>query len=107
MLTFSVLFFKVFPCCGSTFKEQNKGEKHRKLRWSIVGKIVDTKLNKTAYAEGTADQNKNGSLVSSLDSHLLSKMAADDCFLSRKTSRIQSRLVELILSGMRKDIGRH
>ena len=66
-----------------------------------------TKLNKTAYAEGTADQNKNGSLVSSLDSHLLSKMAADDCFLSRKMSRIQSRLVELILSGMRKDIGRH
>ena len=44
------------------------------MRWSIVG----TKLNKTAYAQGTADQNKNGSLVSSLASHLLSKMAADD-----------------------------
>ena len=107
MLTFSVLFFKAFPCCGSAFKEQNKGENHRKLRWSIVGKIVNTKLNKTAYAEGTADQNKNGSLVSSLASHLLSKMAADDCFLLRKMSRIQSRLIELILNGMLKDIGCH
>ena len=63
--------------------------------------------NKTAYAQGTADQNKNGSLVSSLASHLLSKMVADDSFLLRKMSRIQSRLVELILSGMWKDVGRH
>ena len=69
--------------------------------------MVGTKLNKTAYAQGTADQNKKGSVVFSPASHLLSKMAADDSFLLRKMSRIQSWLVELILSGMWKDIGHY
>ena len=75
--------------------------------WSFVGKIIGTKLNKTTNAQGTADQNKNSSLVSSLASHLLSKIAADDSFLLRKMSIIWSGLVEVILSGMWKDIGRH
>ena len=44
-------------------------------------------MNKTAEAQGTADPDENGSLVSSLVSQLLSKMAADG-FL-RKVNRIR------------------
>ena len=49
--------------------------------------VDQTNLNKTADARGTADPEENGSLVSSLVSHLLSKMAADD--LLRKVNRIR------------------
>ena len=73
--TFSLWLLKAFPCFGSAFKAQNKGKIHRKFRWSTVG----TKLNKTAYAEGTY-----GPLVSSLASHLLSKMAAYASFEKNK-----------------------
>ena len=108
--------FKVVHC-GEKFNrflvditlKSRKMVNHRLL--VIIKLLIDSFYVKTREARRTitacVDSVVNFSLVSSLASHLLSKIAADDSFLLRKMSIIWSGLVEVILSGMWKDIGRH